>query len=69
MGWDTQYSVYTERDSEWIVVAHSVSKHDVRNIVRAWPNVTWKVVCGDERWTEIGSTTDVLRRLSNGPFK
>lgn len=69
MGWNTQYSVYTWRDDDWIVVAHAVSKHDVRNIVRAWPQAHWKVMCGEEMWTEEGTTADILRRLANGPFK
>jgi hypothetical protein len=67
--WDARYSLYTLREGQRIVVAHSVSKHDVRNIVRAWPDAQWEVLCGDEQWSMVGSTQDVLRRLASGPYK
>lgn len=68
MSWNTCYSVSMREGGHgpYTDVVNSVSKHDLRMLVRAFPHVQWKVLC-DEGWSVTGSTQDVIRRLANGP--
>ena len=63
-----RYSLYVIRDYATIIVASSVSRRQVRSIVRAFPLDTWYLVCEDNEGVQ-GDTATILRRLANGPSK
>jgi len=69
MGWNTpryNVGVWNEVVEAYDNVCTTISRRNVRSLVRAFPDKLWRVKSTDVGWEIEGDTTTIIRRLADG---